>query len=190
MKTKLLLIAVLLMTSNFGSAQTTYKEIKWEEVGLKFKVPSFIEVKSQDDESMKLESEDYLMYVELVDDFDSLDELLANNKVKKVVNRDENIDEKTFHGKAVAGFIKSEEEGDNINQYNVFGNLESKFNKKEKISFDIGTYEFDEEIQNQLNEIMGSVQFYQIDSAKPNERMFSSKNSSEDTNNDDANVSN
>lgn len=193
MKTKLLFVVVLLLlTSNFGLAQTKYKEINWEEVGLKFKVPSFIKVNSKEDEGLELESEDFLVYVDLVDEFDSLDELIEYFEVKKVINRDENINEKTFKGSAAAGFSELTSEGDDIDMYNVFGNLESKFNQKEKIAFDISIYEFNDKIEDQLNTIMGSIEFYQKGSgnSKGKGKMFASKNLPEDDISDYSNVSN
>ena len=46
--------------------------------------------------------------------------------------------------------------------FNVFGNLESKLNDNEKIAFDISIYEWNDRIEGYLNQIMGSIEFFDV----------------------------
>lgn len=155
-------LATFFLMTTFGFGQAKFKEYVWEEVGLKFSIPSFVKVNSKDDYMIEMESEDFLIYVELKDDFDDLQELIEYYEVKEVVSVDQNINEPTYTGEAAAGFIEAVALGDDSDVFNVFGNLESKLNDNEKIAFDISIYEWNDRIEGYLNQIMGSIEFYDI----------------------------
>lgn len=167
-KNLLFAFATFFLMTTFGFGQQKFKEYVWEEVGLKFSIPSFVKVNSEDDYMIEMESEDFLIYVELKDDFDDLQELVNYYEVKKVVSVDKNINEATYTGEAAAGFTEAIAMGDDIDMFNVFGNLESKLNNNEKIAFDISIYEWNDKIEGYLNQIMGSIQFYDVQASSSN----------------------
>jgi hypothetical protein len=144
----------------FGFGQTKFKEHTWEEVGLKFSVPNFVEITAQEEDRIQMESEDFLIYIDVVDEFDDLDYLIEYYKIKEVVSVDQNIQEPTYTGEAAAGFRKAKALGDNIDVLNVFGNLQSSINYRERVAFDISIYEWTPKTEALLNEIMGSIAFY------------------------------
>lgn len=154
--------ATFFLMTTLGFGQAKFKEYVWEEVGLKFSIPSFVKVNSKDDYMIEMESEDFLIYVELKDDFDDLQELVEYYEVKEVVSVDQNINEPTYTGEAAAGFIEAVALGDEMDIFNVFGNLESKLNDNEKIAFDISIYEWNDRIEGYLNQIMGSIEFFDV----------------------------
>jgi hypothetical protein len=161
-KNLLFAFATFFLMTTFGFGQAKFKEYVWEEVGLKFSIPNFVKINSKDAFGIEMESEDFLIYVELKDDFDDLQELVDYYEVKEVVSVDQNINEPTYTGEAAAGFIEAVALGDDMDIFNVFGNLESKLNDNEKIAFDISIYEWNDKTEGYLNQIMGSIQFYDI----------------------------
>jgi hypothetical protein len=155
------LVAFLFMTS-LGFGQVKFKEFVWDEMGLSFKVPSFVKVNEQTRWRMELESEDFLIYVDYVDEFDDLDELVEFYEVKQVTKTTTNINKKTYKGASTEGFIESIELGDELNIYNVFLNTESKFNDNEKIAFDISVYEWNDNIKSYIEQIIDSIEFFEV----------------------------
>ena len=153
-------VLICILCSSFGFGQTKFKEFNWEEYGLKFSIPQFVKVNSQDDFMIELESENFLIYVEYKDDFDSLSELNEYYEIKKIVNLNTNLNFQTYKGEISEGFIESTELGDEMDIYNVFLNAESKLNDNERIAFDISLYEWNETIERYLIQILESIEFY------------------------------
>jgi hypothetical protein len=163
MKRNLLVaITMFFLMSSLGFGQTKFKEFVWEEVGLEFSIPSFIKVNSKDKFMIELESEDFLIYVELKDDFEDLDELVDYYEIKQITNEIRGINKPTYKGESIAGFIETIESGDEVDIYNYFGNFESKFNDNERIAFDISVYEWNDRIEEYVNQIINSIQFFKI----------------------------
>lgn len=161
-KNLLFTLATFMLMTSIGLGQTKFKEYVWEEVGLKFSIPTFMKVNSKDTFGIEMESEDFLIYIDLKDDFDDLQELVDYFEVKEVVSVDKNINEPTYTGEAAAGFVEAVALGDDMDIFNVFGNLESKLNDNEKIAFDISIYEWNDKTEGYLNQIMGSIEFFDI----------------------------
>lgn len=161
MKKQLFLAAITcILFTSFGFGQTKFKEFNWEEYGLKFSIPQFVKVNSQDDFMVELESENFLIYVEYKDDFDSLYELNEYYEIKKIVNLNTKLNYPTYKGEISEGFIESTDLGDEMDIYNVFLNIESKLNDNERIAFDISLYEWNETIERYLTQILESIEFY------------------------------
>lgn len=156
-------IAAFFLFTSFGLGQTKFKDFVWDDYGLKFSIPQFIKINSQDDFMVELESEDFLIYVEYKDDFDSLEELNEYYEVKKVININKNLKFPTYTGEISEGFIESVELGDDMDIYNVFLNIESKLNENERIAFDISIYEWNERVEQYLIKILESIHFFQIE---------------------------
>lgn len=155
------LVGFFFMTS-FGFGQVKFKDFVWEEVGLKFSIPSFVKVNSQDKFGIEMESEDFLIYIDYKDEFDDLEELVDYFEIKEVVKTNPKITKKTYTGASTEGFLESEELGDDMNIYNVFLNAESKFNDNERIAFDISVYEWNDKTESYLQQILNSIEFFEI----------------------------
>ena len=74
-KNLLFTLATFMLMTSIGFGQAKFKEYVWEEVGLKFSIPNFVKVNSKDTFGIEMESEDFLIYIDLKDDFDDLENL-------------------------------------------------------------------------------------------------------------------
>lgn len=162
---KLVMLSVFMtaMVVCFGQVGTKYKEIYWKEAGFKFMVPVDLDITSQDDESMELENDDYLVFLDIWDELDPLEETLAEEKeegnVLKMTMPLSDLDEETYSGEMVSYFENLEGVNDSeITVFTIRTNLESKVSDK-KIEFDLSVYEFNKDIEEQLDMITGSAEF-------------------------------
>lgn len=161
-------VLVFITLSNLVNAQTNMKNYVWEEIGLKYDVPSFVQVIQKSNVSLGLESENFLIYIELVEEFDEMSELMEYYEVKEIVKMDFRVDKPSYSGKMALGIVDSIEDGDALDTHNFFGNFQSKFNKKEKIAIDISTYEWNPEMEEYLNNIINSIEFYSVGNSSKN----------------------
>lgn len=154
-----LLILTLMTTCTFAQGKTAYKEVFWKEAGFKFMVPDDFKIKESDTKKLKMESEDYLIWVYAWSELDPMKDRLKDETVLKLTLPTKKLDEPTYKGE-IAGFFESIEgvNDEDVTVYNILSNLESKVSSK-KVEFDIAVFEFNDEIEKQIDVITASVQF-------------------------------
>lgn len=150
----------LLAYANMASAQSgKYKEVYWKEAGVKFLVPKYFKITSQNKEEFELESDDYLVWLHKWDSLDPMEERLKGEKVLKLAVPPKRISGDTYSGE-LAGFFEKIEgvNGSLITNYNILSNIKS-YETGDKIEFDISVFEFNDEIEEELNTMTASIEF-------------------------------
>lgn len=156
---KILSLICLICVAQLTLAQTKFKEIYWKEAGFKFTVPEDFEITERDDEKLKMESEDFLLWVHVWDELDPMKKRLKDETVLKLTLPTKELNEPTYKGE-IAGFFESIEgvEGEEVTVFNIMSNMESKISDK-KVEFDFSVFEFNTEIERNIDIISASAEF-------------------------------
>lgn len=155
-KKLLFVLTSFLLLTHFSFGQEKFKEYFLEEIGMKISMPKSIEITDMSNDMITMENDDFLIFIEQVDKFQTLQSLFREWEIKEIVIEEEKVNEESFTGVAGGGF-----DADGV--FNVFGNVRSKYNEQERIAFDISIYNYNEKTEEILEDIMGSIEFVDLD---------------------------